>query len=101
MADQVGATLLSVVEEYGVAPDYDRLPARYREVADRLVRQYDADAAFNGLDHDADAEREQVHEYAAAVSPPEDLRLPAWTETSLTPDAVRAAASADLDERRG
>jgi len=100
MADQVGAALLAAVEDHGVSPDYERLPERYRAVADRLVRQYAADAAFNGLDHDAEAEREQVRAYADSVRPADDPRLPSWADAPLSPDEVRAAAVADLDERR-
>ncbi|MDG5775847.1 glycosyl transferase family 2 [Haloarculaceae archaeon H-GB2-1] len=93
MADQVGRALFRVVEDAGVDPDYGSLPARYRAAARRLVEQYAADAAFNGLDYDAAGEREQVRTYADAVRPPEaDTRLPAWSETDLDPVAVGDAA---------
>ncbi|WP_135819813.1 glycosyltransferase family protein [Halostella litorea] len=99
MARQVGAALFRVVEEHGVAPDYDALPERYRDAAGALVRQYAADARFNGLDYDAAAEREQVAEYRDAVRPPgPDDRLPAWSATSIAPEAV-ADASAEAVER--
>lgn len=100
MADQVGASLFTVVEEHGVAPAYDSLPGRYRETADRLVRQYAADAAFNRLDYDPAAEREQVEAYTDAVRPAEDPRLPAWVDAPLSPEDVRVAATLDLEETR-
>ncbi|MFB6172378.1 MAG: glycosyl transferase family 2 [Haloarculaceae archaeon] len=100
MADQVGAALFAVVEDHGVDPGYDTLPDRYREAADRLVRQYAADAAFNGFDYDPAAEREQVAAYADAVAPGEARRLPAWVDAPISPADVRAAAAADLEAAR-
>lgn len=98
MSESVGAALLRAVEERGIDPAYDTLPARYREVADSFVRSYATDAAFNGLDYDAADEREQVATYAGAIGPPDaDDRLPPWKETSLDPAEVSAAAAADAD----
>ena len=95
MSEGVGAALLGAVERHGVHPDYETLPDRYRQTARVLVDQYAADAAFNGLSFDRDAERRQVEVYADAVAPRgDDPPLPAWTETSLTPDDVLAAAGA-------
>jgi len=89
MADQVGQALFRAVEDGGVEPDYETLPAAYREAGDRLVDQYAADAAFNGLDYDPEDEREQVRAYASGIRPPgPDTRLPAWTDTDLDPAAV-------------
>jgi glucosyl-3-phosphoglycerate synthase len=93
MAEEVGAALFRALEEHGLAPDYETLPAAYRERADRLVDQYAADAAFNGLDHDAAAEREQVWTYVSSVhAPGPDTRLPAWAETALSASTVAEAA---------
>jgi glucosyl-3-phosphoglycerate synthase len=93
MADEVGAALFRALEEHGLAPDYGTLPDAYRETADRLVDQYAADAAFNGLDHDAAAEREQVRTYASSINAPgPDARLPAWAETELSPSEVVTVA---------
>jgi len=101
MAAGVARSLLRVVEAAGVAPAYDTLPSRYERVANRYVRQYRADARFNGLDFDEAAEREQVRTYASALAPPgEDDRLPAWTESPLDAGALRAAVAADLDRVR-
>ncbi|PSQ45195.1 glycosyl transferase family 2 [Halobacteriales archaeon SW_6_65_15] len=101
MSRHVGRALLRAVESHGVAPDYETLPERYRRVADDLVEQYAADAAFNGLDYDRGDEREQVDAYAEAVRPPgEDRRLPAWRETDLSPNEVLATSREDVAEVR-
>ncbi len=101
MADGVGEALCRVVEDEGIAPEYDRLPDRYREHATELVRAYAADAAFNGLDYDAESEREQAERYGEAIAPPgADPRLPAWRDAPIHPEEVLAAAAADLDAVR-
>ena len=101
MSRQVGAALFTVIEEHGVTPDYETLPARYVESARRFVRAYGTDAAFNGLDYPVDEERSQVDQYAEAiVSPTEDRRLPAWTDAPIDPDEVCHLAAADLREAR-
>ncbi|WP_458206607.1 glycosyl transferase family 2 [Haladaptatus sp. NG-SE-30] len=105
MSDGVGRALFRVCEAHGVEPAYETLPARYRSTAREFVRQYGADAAFNGLQYDAIAEREQVERYAEAIRPPsaglsgDDAVLPAWTDASLDPVAVREAASPAIPER--
>lgn len=97
MSRAVGAAIFRAVEEHGVEPAYDTLPARYKTAARRLVDQYAADAAHNGLDYDRAAEHDQVSRYAAAIEPPgPDTRLPAWADTALDPERVREAARADL-----
>ena len=89
MAGEVGRTLFTVLEEHDIDPDYGGLPARYGAVGRRLVEQYAADAAFNGLDHDAEAERAQVERYAEAIAAPGgDDRLPAWRETPIDPGRI-------------
>jgi len=89
MAGEVGQTLFTVLEDHGISPDYERLPERYRRCGRRLVEQYAADAAFNGLDHDAEAERAQVERYANAIAAPgDDDRLPAWCETPIDPGEI-------------
>ncbi|PSQ59952.1 glycosyl transferase family 2 [Halobacteriales archaeon SW_7_71_33] len=99
MSDRVGEALLRTVEEAGVDVDYRRTKAAYREAADRLIDQYAADAAFNGLSYDPTAEREQADQYASSVRPPEtetgpesDDRLPAWVDVDLSPATVVEAA---------
>jgi glucosyl-3-phosphoglycerate synthase len=97
MSREVGRALLRAIENRGVAPDYDSLPARYERTAARFVRQYTADAAHNSLEYDAAGEREQVGEYAAAIVPPDtDDRLPAWTDAPLSPREVRERVREDL-----
>lgn len=97
MSVEVGESLFSVLEDNGVVPDYEALRERYRATANRLIDQYAADAAFNGLDHDSAAERDQIDAYLPAVKPPEtDTRLPAWTDAPLDPDAIRTASRADI-----
>jgi glucosyl-3-phosphoglycerate synthase len=89
MAREVGRMLFTVLEESGVTPDYGELPGRYRACGRRLVDQYAADAAFNGLDHDAAAERAQVQRYADAIAPPDgDDRLPAWHDAPIDPEHI-------------
>ncbi|MFB6105479.1 MAG: glycosyl transferase family 2 [Halobacteriaceae archaeon] len=98
MSEGVGATLFRVVGDRGVDVDFDRLRERYDAVADRLVRAYETDAGFNGLDFDPAAERDQVETYAGAVTAPGPAdRLPAWGETDLDPAAVREAVAADRE----
>ena len=97
MSEAVGAATLRVVAEHGVEIDYSSLPDRYREEAERLIRGYGADAAFNGLEYDRDGERAQVDRYAEALAEPgADTRLPAWREASISPAAVADAARTDL-----
>lgn len=99
MSESVGATLLRAVERHGVAPDYERLPGRYRETAARLVRSYAADAAFNDLPFDRAGELDQVDRYAEAIREPvADSRLPPWADAPLDPEAVADAARADAAE---
>ncbi|WP_137289814.1 glycosyltransferase family protein [Natronorubrum halophilum] len=93
MSRQVAAELLRVVEDGGVEPDYETLQDRYRATGARLVDQYRADAAFNGLAYDSASERDQLARYAAAIAPPgPDRRLPRWTDAPFEPAAVLEAA---------
>jgi len=102
MAQEVGEALFRVLEDRGLAPDYERLPDAYRDAADTLVRQYGADAAVNGLTYDPEAERSQVRSYAESIrAPGPDDRLPAWTETTLSPTAVREVSRDTLGRPRG
>jgi len=97
MSREVGSALFQGLADHGIEPDFEDLRAAYRAAADRLVEQYAADAAFNGLEYDAAAEREQVDAYAEAVTPPgSGRRLPAWTETTLSPGTVLETARGDL-----
>lgn len=98
MSEGVGSALFRAVEDAGLDPDYDALVDDYLEQADRLVRAYGTDAAFNDFDHDAEDERSQTETYADAIAPPgPDTRLPAWTEAPIEPADVAAAARADVD----
>jgi len=97
MSRGVVSALLRACEDHGVDVDYDRLRERYREHADRYVRGYEADTAFNDFDYDAPGERGQVDAYADSIAPiGPDTRLPAWDDSPITPDEVRDAAAADL-----
>ncbi|GKZ15641.1 glycosyl transferase family 2 [Haladaptatus sp. T7] len=104
MSEGVGSALFRVCEAHGVTPEYETLPERYRDTARRFVRQYAADAEFNGLDYDSAAEREQVETYADAVRPPDDhdrhAVLPAWDDTDIDRGEVLEAARPILSERR-
>ncbi len=98
MSHEVGRAFFRTIEEHGVAPEYETLPARYEQVAARFIDQYAADATHNGLDYDPVAEREQVAQYAEAIGPPgDDTRLPAWTDAPLDPAEVRRTAREDLE----
>jgi glucosyl-3-phosphoglycerate synthase len=100
MCEEVGAALFRVLADHGADVDFDRLRDAYREHAYRLVDQYAADAAFNGLDYDRGAEREQVDTYAAGVAPPgDDRRLPAWRDAPLDPETVRERSAAAVEEQ--
>jgi len=103
MSEQVGAALFRALEEAGVETAYETLASDYRDAGDRLVEQYATEAAFNGLEFDPDAEREQVRAYESGIGPPgEDTRLPAWTDSSLSPSAVVDAARVpDVSQRNG
>ena len=97
MCAEVGEALFQVLDDEGVDPDFDALPERYRAVADRLVEQYAADAAFNDLEYDPASEREQVDAYAESIRPPgEDTRLPAWKDTPLDVETVRSLSKDGL-----
>ncbi|SFR37805.1 glycosyl transferase family 2 [Halogeometricum limi] len=100
MSESVGETLLRTVTDHGVAPDFETLPARYRDTALRLVDQYAADAAFNGFEFDRAGEREQVDAYLDAVVEPTgaDDRLPAWSDAPVSAEEVCEAATADAEE---
>jgi glucosyl-3-phosphoglycerate synthase len=98
MSRHVAEALFQVVTDHGVEPAYDTLPDRYRETARELVRGYELDAAFNGLEYDRAGELDQIGSYADAVAPPgTDRRLPAWQDTRLSPMRLREAATADLE----
>lgn len=97
MAQTVGGALFRTLEDNDIDPNYEQLPARYREEAAQLIDQYAADAAFNGLDYDQESEQEQVEAYADAIAPPAtDDRLPAWSNTDLDPDELAACSTASL-----
>lgn len=101
MAVEVAESLFAVLREHGVRPDFETLPGRYQTAANRLVSQYEADAEFNGLTYEADAEREQIRTYAGAIKSGDDVRLPAWSATALEPADVRETAERDLAENSG
>ncbi len=90
MCEEVSDACFRTLADAGVEPDPAALRSAFRDAGRRLVEQYAADAAFNDLDYDPVAEREQVDTYAAAIGPPgPDDRLPAWAAASLDPAAVR------------
>lgn len=100
MSLEVGAALFYALADNGVQPEYEPLRERYLETANTLIDQYADDAAFNGLEYDSTAEREQIEEYARAVQPPdEDTRLPAWADASIDPSTVAKAARADIADQ--
>jgi glucosyl-3-phosphoglycerate synthase len=99
MCEAVGGALCRVLEDQGVAVDYDDLRMAYLEAADALVDQYAADARFNGLAYDPESEREQVQEYLRGVTPPgEDRRLPAWRDCEVAPETILGLSREAIDE---
>lgn len=101
MAKEVGRTLFTVLEEHGVTPEYERLPAQYQSIGSQLIAQYEADATFNGLSYDAEAERAQVERYCDAIAPPEtDDRLPAWTNAPVDPALIAERSEQALSHSR-
>ncbi|ADJ16223.1 glycosyltransferase family protein [Halalkalicoccus jeotgali] len=98
MSEHVAGALFRVLDERGIDPEFETLAERYREVAERFLAGYAADAAFNGLAYDRAAERSQVDAYAEAISPAEgDDRLPAWADADLDPGAVLDASGRAID----
>ncbi|WP_336362760.1 glycosyltransferase family protein [Halalkalicoccus salilacus] len=98
MSRAVGGALFRVLADEGLTPDFERLPERYREVANRFLRGYAADAAFNGLAYDRENERAQVERYVEAIAPPgPDRRLPAWSDAPIEPDEVAAVSAGAID----
>ncbi len=101
MAKEVGQTLFTVLEEHGISPAYERLPERYQSVGNQMVIQYGADARFNGLSYDAEAERAQLERYCEAIAPPEiDDRLPAWTNAPVDPALIAERSEQALSNVR-
>jgi glucosyl-3-phosphoglycerate synthase len=102
MADDVAGALFRVLRANGLDPDYNQVRAVYRDHAARLVDQYAADASFNGLSYDREAEREQVEAYADSIAPPAvDTRLPAWASVDLSPKEILAAATREATTAEG
>lgn len=98
MASGVARTLFRVVEDAGVEPAYGEIADRFERHGDRYVRQYRADARFNGFTFDEAAERAQVRAYASAIEEPgPDDRLPRWSESSMDRATLLSAVQADLD----
>jgi len=92
MSRAVGEATLRAVEGAGVEIEYDTLADRYREAADGLIRGYETDAAFNGLDYDRGAEREQVATYADA-SAASQSRTPACRRGETRPSRPPKSAT--------
>lgn len=102
MSREVAGELLRVVEHGGVDPAYGTLEDRVRATGNRLIDQYSADAAFNGLAYDPAGERDQVDRYVEAIGPPgPDRRLPRWADVPFDPVDVLDAASPDPSTRTG
>ncbi len=100
MSRTVGRALFRVLADRGIKPDFEHLPERYRETATRFVRQYAADAAFNGLSYDPEGERAQVDRYAEAIEPPgADRRLPAWSDAPIGPEEVASVSAGAVEPR--
>jgi glucosyl-3-phosphoglycerate synthase len=100
MCAEVATALFAAAETHGVDPNYEQLRGAYRTHADRLIRQYAGDAAFNDFAYDPDQEREQIDTYAPSIKAPiEDNRLPTWRAAPLEPATVVDRSEAALAER--
>ncbi|MEM4781260.1 MAG: glycosyl transferase family 2 [Halalkalicoccus sp.] len=102
MSEHVSRALFRALGDVGIDPEFETLPAAYRETADRFTEGYAADAAFNGLSYDCEGERAQIDAYAEAighVDGDEDRRLPAWSEVDLEPERIEAASARAIEER--
>jgi len=99
MCREVGDALFRALADAGLDPDYETLVERYRDQGKRLVEQYAADAAFNGLTHDRGGEHEQVDTYADTIaSPAADRRLPCWRDAPLDPGEVTALSRDAIED---
>ena len=99
MCEAVGGALFRVLEDHGVAPDYDDLRGAYLDAADALIEQYAADARFNDLEYDRASEREQVRAYRRGVAAPgEDRRLPSWDRCEIAPETILGLSREAIDE---
>ena len=97
MSESVASALLRVLIDHGIEPRPDALRERYRDAAGPLVDSYRLDARYNGLDTDAENERQQVSTYANAIgNPGPDDRLPAWADAPISPADVAEAVQTDL-----
>lgn len=97
MCEEVGATLFHTLRDHGIEPSFPTLAEQYKETAGRLIEQYAADAAFNGLTYDSMQEHEQVAAYSDAIrEPPADTRLPTWENAPIDPETVSALSAQDI-----
>ncbi len=102
MSRTVAGELLRVIEERGVDLDYTTLQERYRTAGDRMIDQYRADAAINGLTYDPSGERDQLDRYVDSIAPPgPDRRLPRWIDAPFEPADVLEATEPVSDRHAG
>lgn len=93
VANAVIGTLFDVLNGHGYGIP-GALVASYRRHGRRLVTQYGADAAFNGLSYDREGELEQIQRYAALIpEAPSPTWLPPLRETTIDPVVLEDSVS--------
>lgn len=102
MSHEVFTALDRILDEHDIAVDLDWLQSAYVSAARDMVEQYGADARHNQLAYDQAAELDQISYYADAIHTAnrDDDRLPAWSDTELTPDELREANARGLSNAR-
>lgn len=102
MAQAVAGTLYRNLELHGIEIEPTRLARAYADVAETYLDQYEADAAFNGLQYDRKAERSQVRTYRDAIASPtrSDERLPPFDSVDLAAKEIMEAGGIQPAETR-
>lgn len=101
MSHDVARALFRVLSESEVTVEFEALRERYRERATAFVDRYAADAWFNDLSFDREAEHRQVDEYAEAITEPEgEERLPPWKDISVSRAELESVRREALEGQR-
>lgn len=99
MSHDVAGVLFRSISEAGIDVDYEAARNRYLDRAADFVDRYKADAWFNDLAFDGDAEWAQVEAYADAIAERErEPPLPAWENTPISRADLESARRDALRE---
>lgn len=97
MSRVVSDAVMRLLADHEIQPDIPSLRTAYRCEASSICLQYGADAAFNGLDYDLDAELAQIDSYSKAIDRPDaDARLPAWEDVKLDPSEIQTVSEEEI-----